>query len=267
MDIAPWAYAWRADRAVQEKPEACFIPRRLERIDTVYRTALGRVGAAALKSECYDMPDLLTALPPKPRGRLLAGLLWSVRLANYRVELHWPAGREVPSPDAVEVRVYPTAFGWFGWCNDEILGKPEISADRRTWTYNHSGVPEIPTVVGRTHRRGSATEMVAVFCEDEKAPVPGLGLISPTVGTWQRMDVEIEWGFQSGSEKADLDGRLESDLSLLGPISPLANDRGTNGHRPARLAIPRRERRPARDRAAARLRARRPSCPGHAHGH
>ena len=47
VDIAPWAYAWRADRAVQEKPEAYFIPRRLERIDTVYRPALGQVGAAA----------------------------------------------------------------------------------------------------------------------------------------------------------------------------------------------------------------------------
>ncbi len=227
VDIAPWTYVWRADVAVQHKPEACFIPRRLERIDTVYRPALGRVGAAALKSECYVMPDLVTALPPKPRGRLLTGLLWSVRLADYRVELHWPAGREIPAPDAVEVRVYPTAFGWFGWCNDEILAKPEISADRRTWTYIHSGLPEIPTVVGRTHRRGSATEMVAVFCEDEQPAVPSLRLISPTVGTWRRMDVEIEWGFQAGSEKADFDGRLGSDLSLVGPIAPLAGDRET----------------------------------------
>jgi hypothetical protein len=233
VDIAPWAYAWRADRAVQEKPEAYFLTRRLERIDTVYRPALGRVGAAALKSEYYDMPDLVTPLPPKPRGRLVAGLLWSVRLSDYRVELCWPAGQEVPSPEAVEVRVYPTAFGWFGWCNDEILGRPEISADRRTWTYNHVGVERIPTVVGRRHRKGSATEMVAVFCEDNRAsgagsiPVPGIRLITPTVGTWKRMDVEIEWGFQSGSEKAEVDGRLEADLSLIGPISPLAGDRGT----------------------------------------
>jgi len=236
VDIAPWAYAWRADVAVQEKPEAYFIPRRLDRIDNVYRTALGQLGAAALKSLYYDMPDLLTPLPPKPRGRLLAALLWSVRLADYRVELHWPAGREVPSPDAVEVRVYPTAFGWFGWCNDEILGRPEISADRRTWTYNHIGAAEIPTVVGRRHRRGSATEMVAVFCEDEKTPAadrcppPAIRLITPTVGTWKRMDVEIEWGFQTRSErpeKTDFDGRLESDLSLIGPIAPLAGDRGT----------------------------------------
>jgi len=32
VDLAPWAFAWRADVAVQEKPEAYFIPRRLERI-------------------------------------------------------------------------------------------------------------------------------------------------------------------------------------------------------------------------------------------
>ena len=36
-DLAPWAYAWRADRQVQEKPEAYSIPRRLARLDTIYR--------------------------------------------------------------------------------------------------------------------------------------------------------------------------------------------------------------------------------------
>jgi hypothetical protein len=100
----------------------------------------------------------------------------------------------------VEVRVYPTAFGWFGWCNDEILGQPEISADRRTWTYNHVGVEQIPTVVGRRHRKGSATEMVAVFYEGAKGhAVPNIEVTSPNVGAWKRMDVEVEWGFQPAS--------------------------------------------------------------------
>ena len=40
VDISPWCYEWRADRAVQPQPEACFIPHRLERIDKVYRTYL-----------------------------------------------------------------------------------------------------------------------------------------------------------------------------------------------------------------------------------
>ena len=68
------------------------------------------------------MPDLLKPLLPQPKGQLLAGLLWTGRLADYQVELHWPAGAEkIPSPEAVEVRVYPTSFGWFGWTKDRIL--------------------------------------------------------------------------------------------------------------------------------------------------
>ena len=73
VDIAPWAYAWRADRTVQDKPEAYFIPRRLERIDKVYRTAYHALPKDQLKSVCYNQPDLLEPLPPKPKGQLLAG--------------------------------------------------------------------------------------------------------------------------------------------------------------------------------------------------
>jgi hypothetical protein len=50
VDIAPWAYVWRADRAVQEKPEAYFIPRRFERMDKVYRTAFTSLPQQELKS-------------------------------------------------------------------------------------------------------------------------------------------------------------------------------------------------------------------------
>jgi len=112
VDIAPWAYAWRADLAVQEKPEAYFIPRRLDRIDRVYRTAFHALPKQELKSIYYQMPDLLKPLLPKPEGRLLAGLLWTGMLAEYQVELHWPANaEEIPSPEAIEVRVYPTSYG------------------------------------------------------------------------------------------------------------------------------------------------------------
>jgi hypothetical protein len=41
-DLSLWAYAWRADRQVQEKPEAYFIPRRLARLDTIYRPYVGK---------------------------------------------------------------------------------------------------------------------------------------------------------------------------------------------------------------------------------
>ncbi|MGA2500520.1 MAG: hypothetical protein ABSH20_22490, partial [Tepidisphaeraceae bacterium] len=88
VDITPWTYEWRADRAVQEKPEACFIPRRLDRQDKVYRTAYAALSPDRLKSIAYEnQPDLLKPLLPKPTGSLQAGLLWTGRLRDYRVVL------------------------------------------------------------------------------------------------------------------------------------------------------------------------------------
>ncbi len=250
VDIAPWAYCSRADRAVQEKPEAYFIPRRLERIDKVYRTAFTALPPQQLKSVYYDMPDLLKPLLPPPKGRLLAGLLWTGRLADYRVELDWPAGaQEIPATETVEVRVYPTSYGWFGWTVDKILSNPQVSADRRTWTYQ-SG-PKAKMDWAYSLRVEAATEMVAVFGEGrekgdrhrggdvsatakrtyatEPVPLfpPGIRVTAPSVGDWKRMDVEIEWGFQAGTEKIDFDARLEPYVALLGPVSPLADDKGT----------------------------------------
>jgi len=232
VDIAPWAYAWRADRAVQEKPEAYFIPRRLERINRVYRTAFAALPQPQLKSIYYDMPDLLKPLPPPPKGRLQAGLLWTGGVTKYQVELHWPAGaRETPSPETVEVRVYPTSYGWFGWTVDKVLGHPEVSKDRRTWTYNSD--PGAKMDWAYNARVDAATEMVAVFYEDGKTPggvksaVPSIRVIGPSVGEWKRIDLEIEWGFQAGTKKADFDGRLESHVAVVGSVSPLADDKGT----------------------------------------
>ena len=106
VDLSPWAYAWRADREVQEKPEACFIPRRLKRLDTVYRP-LG-----TLLSVVQDVkgPGFL----PAPKGRLLSGLLWLAPVPAQRIELRWPEGSAVPPLEAIEVRVYRSKYGWFG---------------------------------------------------------------------------------------------------------------------------------------------------------
>jgi len=227
VDIAPWAYTWRADLAVQKQPEAYFIPRRLDRIDKVYRTAFDALPEPELKSIYYDMPDLLKPLLPKPKGRLQAGLLWTGGLVDYRVELHWPA--TIPTLEEVEVRVYPTSFGWFGWTVDKALGNPEISADRRTWTYKSDPTAKMDS--SYSNRVAAATEMVAVFCEEDKSgakpAVPDIRVVGPSIGAWKRMDVEIEWGFQPGTETQDFDGRLEPSVAIVGPIVPLAKDTGT----------------------------------------
>jgi len=232
VDIAPWAYAWRADRAVQEKPEAYFIPRRLERMDKVYRTASAALPPDQLKSIHYTMPDLLRQLPPPPQGRLQAGLLWTGGLSTYRVELRWPAdAQDIPSPDTVEVRVYPTSFGWFGWTVDTLLRNPVVSADRRRWVYTNDLAAKMDSAYNA--RVEAATEMVAVFSADTPSPAggpktaPTIQVTSPSVGEWKRMDLEVEWGFQPGTERRDLDGRLESHVALLGSVSALAGDRGT----------------------------------------
>lgn len=223
-DIAPWTYAWRADLAVQKQPEAYFIPRRLDRLDKVYRTAYYELPEQELKSIYYDMQDVMKPLLAKPKGKLHAGLLWTGGLADYEVQLHWPADRPIPTPSAVEVRVYPTAFGWFGWTVDKVLANPTVSADQRTWTYKSDPTATMDTSYSR--RVPAATEMVAVFCEDAKTPVPGIGIVGPSIGAWKRMDVEIEWGFQAGTQK-DMDGSLEPYVAVIGPIAPLTSDTGT----------------------------------------
>lgn len=224
VDIAPWTYEWRADRAIQPRPEAEFIPRRLERVDRVYRTAREALSPDELKSLYYDQADLLREFPPPPGGELKAGLLWTGGLVDYRVELQWPSDAPAPHPEDVEVRVYPTAFGWFGWTVDKVLTDPDISADGRTWTYASD-----PTEVMDTYYSGrvpAATEMVAVFSAVD-APVPQLCVYGPSTGEWERMDIEIEWGFTPETEDVSINGRLEGYVARLGELSPLESDATT----------------------------------------
>jgi hypothetical protein len=218
VDLAPWAYAWRADRAVQEKPEAYFIPHRLERIDTVYRTAATALPPDQLKSIFYNMPDVLKPLPPAPKMKLAAGLLWTGSVSKYQVELHWPVEvKQVPSPDAVEVRVYPTSFGWFGWTVDQILSHPEISSDHRTWIYHPD--PNAKMDSSYNQRVDAATEMVAVF--SDQPAIPRIAVTGLSLGKWKRMNIEIEWGFQKPIRETDFHFQLEPHVAILGPTSPL----------------------------------------------
>jgi len=79
-------------------------------------------------------------------------------------------------------------------------------------------------------RVNAATEMVAVFYEDSKSgitAIPNIRVLGPSIGVWKRMDVEIEWGFQAGTEKSEFDGWLESYVAMTGPVVPLADDKVT----------------------------------------
>ena len=217
VDMSPWAYAWRADRQVQEKPEAYFIPHRLKRLDTVYRPLESR-----LSEEERRNPDrkFVFGLLPAPKGGLLSALLWLAPVPTQRIELRWPEGSAIPPAEAIEVRVYPSEVGWFGWVRDEVLPAPTVSADGRTLTYpgsqskNDKGRP----IVG-------ATDMVAVFFDASKAPAgakygcPTIHLFPPD-RKWNAVDVEIEWGFKDGAEQPVFDGRVEAHGGYVSSSCP-----------------------------------------------
>jgi hypothetical protein len=232
VDIDPWVYAWRGDREAQEKPEAYFIPRRLERIDKVYRTAYRDLPEKELKSLYYKLPDLMQPLPPAPKGRLISALLWTGKVPHYLIEIRWPDNLQteaIPAPEKVEVRTYPTSFGWFGWTVDKVLANPQISEDRRTWTFACD--PDAMMDDAYDARVDSAIEMVAVFCEDGKkqsdpsSVLPGIRVLSPSLGKWKRMDVEIECDFRTPAENIDANTRLECFVAMSGPAKSLANGR------------------------------------------
>ncbi len=226
VDLAPWTYVWREDRKVQPRPEAEFIPRRLERLDRIYRTAKDVLPPDQLKSIYYNMPDLLQRLPPKPAGSLRTGLLWTGGLNDFAVELRWPESSPAPALRDVEVRSYPTSFGWFGFTVDRVLGPPTLSADGRVWTYRSD--PSELMDSSYSVRVPAATEMLAVFCAaGAPSAVPQMRLTSANVGAWKRTEVEIEWGFEGSSKSGQFGGRLEAGVALLGPIAPLEGDDGT----------------------------------------
>lgn len=227
VDLAPWTYVWRADREVQPQPEAYFIPRRLERLDRVYRTAHEALPPDQLKSLYYDMPTVLQPLPPKPEGQLTLGLLWTGGLVDYQVQLHWPAGSEPPAPETVEVRAYPTAFGWFGWTVDQILEGPVVSSNGLTWVYKSD--PTVLMDFSYNAHPTAATEMVAVFCKPDVSGalpvVPDIQVVGPSLGDWQSVNLEFEWGFEPGSPKGDLVQKLEPYMAELGVATPLEGGR------------------------------------------
>jgi hypothetical protein len=239
VDISKWAYPWRADLDVQKTPESYFIPRRLERMDKVYRTAIKELPEQELKSIYYEMPELLEPLLPKPEGSLLAGLLWTGGLSDYQIELHWPGQQAIPPEHEIEVRVFPSAYGWFGWSKDRILKQPEISADNQTWTYKNDNVNEQVRALENgkwIYRSGSQTELVAVFYKGTntkpktKPIVPEIRVFSPEVGVWEKTDIEIEWNFLTGTDKLKFSGRVESYVAMIGSAVPLKSRGKTSRH-------------------------------------
>ncbi len=209
VDLAPWGYLWRRDRLRQERPEANFIPRRLERCDRVYRTLLPELGEELARPICYRQDDIMTPQLPAPAFPLLTGLLWEGGISDYSVELVFPAGGNLPSADGLEVRTYPTAWGWFGWTNDRLLNVREVSADGRTWILD----PPAQTIDYAYNQRVKAqTELICVFAPEGVA-VPEIRVTGGSLGTWKPLTFTVEWGLDG--KYADAEPSFEGHVALL----------------------------------------------------
>ena len=103
-ELSAWAYAYRADLNVQEKPEACFILRRLERLDRAYRpvslllsqgnekeaNAVAEAGNRLAVAFKEGRLGSRARCCRRPSGVLKSALLWEGRMHLNRLELHWP---------------------------------------------------------------------------------------------------------------------------------------------------------------------------------
>lgn len=226
VDVSPWIYEWRSDKSVQDKPEAYFLPRVIDRVNNVYRKIYHEHTYEDRKSYYYDQKDLLMTYPGKPEGKLLLGALWVGGLSDFRAELRWPDGAAIPSPDSIDVRIYPTSYGWFGWTVERLLGKPAISTDGRTWTYKSD--PSERMDAEYSMQVPAATEVIAVYCKDDCATVPDMRITGPEVGSWSRMDVEMEWGFEPGTEKKSFTAEAQPFVAKIESVTPLDGDSGTH---------------------------------------
>jgi hypothetical protein len=244
-DLSPWAYAWRADREVQEKPEAYFIPRRLDRLDRIYRPIKSLPKDAGWRGTQLGATPVLQDRIPAPKGVLHAALLWETRVPWTKIGLRWSKdGRPVPPAEAVEVRIYAGHHGWWGLQADWALVAPDLSSDRLIWSYRPAVAADGPkdgrdSLVWSTGKDKPIydesnpkmvlrTDMISVFVNPKTAPdggawaVPTIHAFGPLVG--KRMDVEIEWGFQPGDEQKDFSGRIEGYFGQVGKVVVLQGD-------------------------------------------
>ena len=204
VDLAPYTYIWRADRKIQDKPEAGFVPRRIRRQDEVYRTLLPTLGKDA-DSICYahQHDTMIEQLPPA-KGALLTGAVWGGSITDYKIELIWPD--TPPAEEDVEVRVYPTAWGWFGFSLDKKLIRTEVRGN--VWCY--PCLPDETMDLAYNARTKSATEVAAVFAPEGTA-VPELRITGGSMGEWKELIFTVEWGLDPALP--DFDGEIETFLA------------------------------------------------------
>jgi hypothetical protein len=196
-DIASSAYLYRADRAVGQNPPEAWIL-LMQRADMSF-THPPDVHAPAVR-------------------QALCGLLWEEVRHVDRLDLCWPTtAKRKPLPEELDVAYFDgvddAAHTWWNPRTIREAGKPEISADGSVYSY------KIPVDTWGVVVSVRGTNAAAAFA------VPKLRAYAPD--KWKPLDVEIEWGYESGRAKLDYSGRLETYDGRLSDVAPLDGDTGT----------------------------------------
>lgn len=197
-DIASSAYQYRAGRKPDENPPESWIG------------LMKFAGQPLNKAVDVNAPAL---------KKVLCGLIWEEVRQVRRVALVWngePQRR--PKPDEVAVTFFDAqAPGKIPtWWNETALGdagKPEVSADGRTFTF---AIPVDTFGLVVSVRGGS---------DASTYEAPTVQVFTPDV--WKKMDLEIEWGFDKATAALDYSGRIEAYDGRVDEVRPLTGDSGT----------------------------------------
>ncbi|HXP62021.1 MAG TPA: hypothetical protein VN829_16110 [Dongiaceae bacterium] len=196
-DIAPSAYLYRADRKAEENPPEAWI-------------LLMQRGNLP-----FDRPVDLNAPAVK---QALCGLLWEEVRPLRRLELSWPLHcTNQPAPEELVVAWFSgkddAAHTWWNPCTLEEAGKPQVSADGRTYAY------AIPTETWGV--------VVAMRGQQEASRFAVPAMRAFVAERWKQMEVELEWGYEPGRAALPYGGRIETYDGRMSELHPLAEDTGT----------------------------------------
>jgi hypothetical protein len=196
-DISGSAYQYRSDRVADANPPESWV---------------GLMQYAALP---FDKKMDANAAAFR---KVLCSLLWEEVRQVRKVELVWPAGvKSRPAPEDLTLAVCDgndgKAHHWWIPRTIKEVEKPVVSADGCTYTY------DVPCDTWNIVVAVKGEKPAAAFA------APAVRALGPEV--WQRMEVEIEWGFDDATAALPYDGRVETYDAVVGNVQALAGDSGT----------------------------------------
>lgn len=150
--------------------------------------------------------------------QVLCGLLWEEIRPVKKLVLAWSAdARRQPLPAELAITTLMNQGTASSWWNNLTTApqtvKPTVSADGRTYTYELSkdtcGI--IVSISG---------EKMATDCD-----VPTVHVLTDDV--WKKMEVEVEWAFDTRTASKDYSGRIESYDGVVANLQSLSGDKTT----------------------------------------